>query len=102
NSIRLKLYTLGGSGVMRRPFRPNTVLRIKRLWPHARGKGHERGQLYRVGYYSRQDGLDCVWLVNSHGEYNWIDPIELIAGSLPKRQQRLVEAWAELHQSELV
>ncbi|HEY2930352.1 MAG TPA: DUF4160 domain-containing protein [Acidobacteriota bacterium] len=31
-----------------------------------------------------------------------IDPIELIAGSLPKRQQRLVEAWAELHQSELV
>jgi uncharacterized protein DUF4160 len=30
-----------------------------------------------------------------------IDPIELIAGSLPKRQQRLVEAWAELHQQEL-
>jgi hypothetical protein len=26
-----------------------------------------------------------------------IDPIELITGSLPKRQQRLVEAWAELH-----
>jgi hypothetical protein len=31
-----------------------------------------------------------------------IDPIELIAGSLPKRQQRLVEAWAELHQTELL
>ena len=31
-----------------------------------------------------------------------IDPIELIAGSLPRRQQRLVEAWAELHQSELL
>jgi Domain of unknown function (DUF4160) len=30
-----------------------------------------------------------------------IDPIELISGTLPKRQQRLVEAWAELHQSEL-
>lgn len=30
-----------------------------------------------------------------------IDPIELIAGSLPRRQRRLVEAWAELHQSEL-
>jgi hypothetical protein len=30
-----------------------------------------------------------------------IDPIELIAGSLPKRQRRLVEAWAELHQAEL-
>jgi len=30
-----------------------------------------------------------------------IDPVELIAGSLPKRQRRLVEAWAELHQPEL-
>jgi hypothetical protein len=31
-----------------------------------------------------------------------IDPVELIAGSLPRRQMRLVEAWAELHQVELV
>jgi hypothetical protein len=30
-----------------------------------------------------------------------IDPIELIAGSLPTRQKRLVEAWAELHQDDL-
>jgi hypothetical protein len=30
-----------------------------------------------------------------------IDPVELIAGSLPGRQRRLVEAWAELHQAEL-
>jgi hypothetical protein len=30
-----------------------------------------------------------------------IDPVEVISGSLPKRQQRLVEAWAELHQTEL-
>jgi hypothetical protein len=31
-----------------------------------------------------------------------IDPVELIAGSLPRRQQRLVEAWAELHSTELM
>ena len=31
-----------------------------------------------------------------------IDPVELISGSLPKRQQRLVEAWAELHQADLL
>ena len=31
-----------------------------------------------------------------------IDPVELIAGSLPRRQRRLVEAWAELHQAELL
>lgn len=29
-------------------------------------------------------------------------PIDLIAGSLPRRQRRLVEAWAELHQEELL
>jgi hypothetical protein len=31
-----------------------------------------------------------------------LDPIELLAGSLPRRQARLVEAWAELRQSELL
>jgi uncharacterized protein DUF4160 len=30
-----------------------------------------------------------------------LDPVELIAGSMPRRQMRLVEAWAELHQTEL-
>lgn len=30
-----------------------------------------------------------------------IDSVELLEGSLPKRQQRLVEAWADLHQREL-
>ena len=31
-----------------------------------------------------------------------IDPIEVIDGALPIRQQRLVEAWVELHQGELL
>jgi len=31
-----------------------------------------------------------------------IDSIEIISGMLPKRQQRLVEAWAELHRTELL
>ena len=31
-----------------------------------------------------------------------IEPIDLIAGTLPRRQQRLVEAWAELHREELM
>jgi hypothetical protein len=31
-----------------------------------------------------------------------IDPVDVIAGSLPTRQRRLVEAWAELHQQELL
>ena len=31
-----------------------------------------------------------------------IDPVEVIAGEMPRRQQRLVEAWAELHHDELM
>ncbi len=27
------------------------------------------GRRFRVGYYSRKDGLDCIWLVNEGGEY---------------------------------
>ena len=30
-----------------------------------------------------------------------LDPIELIGGGLPRPQQRLVEAWAEIHLQEL-
>ncbi len=31
-----------------------------------------------------------------------VDTIELIGSALPRRQHRLVEAWAELHQEELL
>ena len=31
-----------------------------------------------------------------------LSPVELLSGGLPKRQQRLVEAWAELHEQELI
>lgn len=31
-----------------------------------------------------------------------LDPIECIAGHLPQTQQRLVEAWAEIHLEELL
>jgi Domain of unknown function (DUF4160) len=31
-----------------------------------------------------------------------ISPIALVAGSVPQRQQRLIEAWVELHQDELL
>lgn len=31
-----------------------------------------------------------------------INPVTQLAGALPVRQQRLVEAWAEIHQEELM
>ncbi|HIQ09505.1 MAG TPA: DUF4160 domain-containing protein [Anaerolineaceae bacterium] len=42
-----------------------------------------------------------VYYQNHTAVYS-IDPIEPIGGALPRRQQRLVEAWAELHQGELL
>ena len=27
------------------------------------------GRRFRIGYYSRKDGLDCIWLVNEGGKY---------------------------------
>ena len=37
----------------------------------------------------------------NHAAVFSVDKIELIGGDLPQRELRLVEAWAELHQSEL-
>ena len=54
-----------------KPLPPRTVLRLAKLWPYARQKGHEIGEIRRVGYYSPQDGLDCIWLVDENGAYNW-------------------------------
>ena len=31
-----------------------------------------------------------------------LDPVDLIAGGVPRRRRRLVEAWAELHQEEVL
>ena len=31
-----------------------------------------------------------------------IEPVEMIVGALPQRQRRLAEAWAELHQEQLM
>jgi hypothetical protein len=56
---------------MRKPIPPRSVVALKKLWPHARKCGHQIGEKRRIGYYSRQDGLDCVWLVDDKGDYNW-------------------------------
>ena len=57
-----------------------------RMYPEAGGP-HHRPHFH--AYYQNEAGVYSL------------DPIELIAGGLPRRQHRLVEAWAELHQAEL-
>jgi hypothetical protein len=41
-----------------------------------------------------------AWYQDYVGVFSF-DPVDMIAGELPQRQRRLVEAWAELHQAEL-
>lgn len=53
------------------PIPPKSELELVKLWPHAREYGHKVGEHWRVGYYSRQDGLEVIWLVNDAGEYVW-------------------------------
>jgi hypothetical protein len=30
----------------------------------------QNGAVFRIGYYQRNDGLDCVWLVDDDGGYS--------------------------------
>jgi hypothetical protein len=53
------------------PIPPRSVVRLRKLWPHAKRHGHEKGEVRTIGYYSKLDGLDCVWLVNATGDYDW-------------------------------
>ena len=53
-----------------KPIPPRTVLKLVKLWPHGTRR-HKKGEIWRVGYYSRQDGLNTIWLVNESGQYTW-------------------------------
>lgn len=50
------------------------------------------GQHHRPHFHAYYQGDVAIYA---------IDTIDAIAGTLPRRQQRLVEAWAELRQREL-
>jgi len=50
------------------PIPPCSVLTVRR---RARSPwAHEVGRIFRVGYYGKMDGLDCIWLVDEKGEYS--------------------------------
>jgi hypothetical protein len=42
---------------------PRSVVKLLARW------GNDHGRVFRIGYYSLQDGKNCVWLVNESGEY---------------------------------
>jgi len=49
------------------PIPPDSELSVKEIpdSPYL----HLAQQRLRVGYYSRQDGLDCIWIVYPDGKY---------------------------------
>lgn len=48
---------------------PRSRVRLIRADNHAPGWRKNVGRQFRVGYYNRKDGLDCIWLVNESGKY---------------------------------
>src|ERR1700722_5722915 len=48
---------------------PGSRVRLARFDKHTPTWRKDVGRRFRVGYYSRKDGLDCIWLVNEDGEY---------------------------------
>jgi len=48
---------------------PLSVVRLVCADKHTPQWKDQIGRTFRIGYYSRQDGTDCVWLVNDAGEY---------------------------------
>ena len=50
------------------PIPPCSVISVRqaRRSPWAK----EVGRAFRIGYYSKNDGLDCIWLVDEKGKYN--------------------------------
>jgi hypothetical protein len=66
---------------------PRSVFRLARSDAKTRGWKADVGRLFRIGYYSQQDGLNAIWLVNELGKYEqttdrafllqYFDPVEI-------------------------
>jgi hypothetical protein len=52
-----------------KPVPPKSVVRLVGCPSDSPRWKKSLGAIYRVGYYSRRDGLDCIWLVNESGDY---------------------------------
>lgn len=48
---------------------PLSVFRKKKSGPRPQATGLPPSPIFRIGYYSPQDGLACIWLVDEDGEY---------------------------------
>ena len=56
-----------------RPICPHTRIRLIRADESTPMWKDRINQEYTVCYYSKQDGLDVIWIVNENGVYSTID-----------------------------
>lgn len=52
-----------------RPIPPLSIVKLVRADAQTPNWKSQIGRTFRIGYFSRQDGTDCVWLVNNAGQY---------------------------------
>jgi hypothetical protein len=48
---------------------PETIVKLVKADGKTAEWKKEVGTVFRVGYYSKQDGLDTIWLVDASGSY---------------------------------
>lgn len=48
---------------------PLSVVKIIRVTEDEPDWTGYEGRIFRIGYYRKSDGLDCVWLVDDDGDY---------------------------------
>jgi hypothetical protein len=69
------------------PVPPGSIFKLVTSDHETLGWKGDVGRIFRIGYYSEKDGLDCIWLVNEKGEYEqttdreyllkYFEPLEL-------------------------
>lgn len=52
-----------------KPIPPGTIVRWKKVNYGSSESTSGVGRIFRVGFYSKQDGLDVIWLVNDDAVY---------------------------------
>ena len=68
--MRRRKWPVAAFAKLNRAFRPGTVLRLTKLWPHARQHGYEHGQVLLVGAYCDCCGPNLIYLFTVEGELN--------------------------------
>jgi hypothetical protein len=86
---------------------PRSIFRLVRSNTNTPDWKKDVGREFRVGYYSKQDGLDVIWLVNEDGKYEqttdrqfllkYFEPVEIsdesdMYGSAKPQLRRLRKA----------